>query len=145
MTFSRQVTVNWQGTLMEGNGTAQAGTGAFSLPVTFPRRIGEPEGATSPEELVAAAHGTCYAMVVAANLGRRNASASSSKVVCTVTGEKTDAGLKVLSSKLHVTAEGLNGITASEFEQMAKEAEGKCPISNALRGNIDISVEVSVK
>lgn len=145
MTFSRKVTVDWQGTLMEGNGTAKAGTGAFSLPVTFPRRVGEPEGATSPEELVAAAHGTCYAMVVAANLGRRNASASSSTVVCTVTGEKTDAGLKVLSSKLQVTATGLNGITAPEFEQMAKEAEGKCPISNALRGNIEISVEVSVK
>ncbi|MFO7303697.1 MAG: OsmC family peroxiredoxin [Acidobacteriota bacterium] len=144
-TFSRQVTVNWQGTLMDGSGTAQAGTGAFSLPVTFPRRVGEPEGTTSPEELIAAAHGACYAMVVAANLGRRNASAKSSTVVCTVTGEKTDAGLKVLSSKLHVTAEGLEGITAAEFEQMAKEAEGKCPISNALRGNLEISVEVSVR
>jgi osmotically inducible protein OsmC len=54
-TFSRQVTVNWQGTLMDGSGTAQAGTGAFSLPVTFPRRVGEPEGTTSPEELIAAA------------------------------------------------------------------------------------------
>ncbi len=51
MTFSRQREVDWQGTIMEGAGTAKAGTGAFTLPVTFPRRIGEPEGATSPEEL----------------------------------------------------------------------------------------------
>jgi len=145
MTFSRHVTVDWQGGIMDGKGSAQAGTGAFTLPVTFPRRIGEPEGATSPEELVAAAHGTCYAMVVAANLGRKNASAAATKVVCTVTGEKTDAGLKILSSKLQVEVQGLTGISAADFEAMAKEAEGKCPVSGALRGNLEITVEVTVK
>jgi osmotically inducible protein OsmC len=145
MTFSRHVTVDWQGGIMDGNGSAKAGTGAFTLPVTFPRRIGEPEGATSPEELIAAAHGTCYAMVVAANLGRKNASAKATKVTCTVTGEKTDAGLKILSSKLQLEAQGLEGISASDFEVMAKEAEGKCPVSGALRGNLEISVEVMVK
>jgi osmotically inducible protein OsmC len=145
MTFSRQVTVDWQGNLMEGGGTAKAGTGAFTLPVTFPRRIGEPEGATSPEELVAAAHGACYAMVVAANLGRRKASAKATTVTCTVTGEKTDAGLKILSSKLQVVAEGLDGISAADFGAMAKDAEGGCPVSGALRGNVTIDVEVTVK
>lgn len=145
MTFSRQATIDWQGGIMDGNGSAKAGSGAFSLPVTFPRRIGEPEGATSPEELIAAAHGTCYAMVVAANLGRRNASAKSTQVTCTVTGEKTDAGLKVLSSKLKLVAEGVSGMSASEFEAMAKEAEGGCPVSNALRGNLTIEVDVLVK
>jgi osmotically inducible protein OsmC len=143
--FSRHVTVDWQGTLLEGKGTAKAGSGAFDLPATFPRRIGEPEGTTSPEELIAAAHGTCYAMVVAANLGRRNASADRTQVVCTVTGEKTDAGLKVVSSKLQLTAEGLKGIDAAAFTEMAKQAEGGCPISNALRGNVAIEVEVVVK
>ena len=145
MTFSRQVTVDWQGGIMDGNGTAKAGSGAFSLPVTFPKRIGEPEGATSPEELIAGAHGACYAMVIAATLGRRNASAKATKVTCTVTGEKTDAGLKILSSKLKLEAEGLEGISAADFEAMAKEAEGKCPVSGALRGNLEISVEVTVK
>jgi osmotically inducible protein OsmC len=145
MTFSRHVTVDWQGGIMDGNGSAKAGTGAFTLPVTFPRRIGEPEGATSPEELIAAAHGTCYAMVVAANLGRKNASAKATKVTCTVTGEKTDAGLKILSSTLQLEATGLEGISAADFEAMAKEAEGKCPVSGALRGNLAISVEVTVK
>ena len=145
MTFSRQVTVDWQGSIMEGKGSATAGTGAFTLPVTFPRRIGEPEGATSPEELIAAAHGTCYAMVVAANLGKRKASARATQVTCTVTGEKTDAGLKILSSKLQLVAEGLEGISASDFETMAKEAEGGCPVSGALRGNLKIDVEVKVK
>ena len=55
-TFSRHVDVNWQGSVIEGKGEAKAGTGAFSLPVAFPNRIGEAGGKTSPEELMAAAH-----------------------------------------------------------------------------------------
>ncbi len=144
-TFSRTVTVDWQGTLMEGSGTAAAATGAFSLPVTFPRRIGEPEGQTSPEELIAAAHGTCYAMVVAGALSRNNASVRRSKVVCTVTADKSDAGIKIASSKLELTVEGLTGMDAATFERTAREAEGKCPVSNALRGSLSIDVVVAVK
>ena len=60
--FSRSVTVDWTGSIMEGKGQVKAGSGAFSLPVTFPARIGEPAGHTSPEELVAASHAACYAM-----------------------------------------------------------------------------------
>ena len=86
---------------MEGTGEAKAGTGAFSLPVDLPARIGEPvEGSTSPEELIAAAHAICYSMVVAATLGRKNASARSTEVRCTVTGNKSDAGMRIVSSKL---------------------------------------------
>ena len=62
-TFSRSTTVNWAGSIMEGGGTAVAGTGAFSLPVSFPKRIGDPAGTTSPEELISASHAACYAMV----------------------------------------------------------------------------------
>ena len=64
MTFERHVDVDWQGSVMEGKGEAKAGSGAFSLPVTFPSRIGEPAGKTSPEELMAAAHAACYAMAL---------------------------------------------------------------------------------
>jgi osmotically inducible protein OsmC len=145
MTFSRHTTVDWKGTILEGTGDAKAGSGAFSLPVTFPRRIGEPEGSTSPEELISAAHGTCYAMVIAATLGRNNASVERSQVVCTVTGEKTDAGLKILTSKLDLTVHGLKGLDAAGFEKMAREAEGKCPVSNALRGAVAIEVTVTVR
>ncbi len=130
---------------MEGTGEAKAGSGAFSLPVSFPRRIGEPEGVTSPEELMAAAHAACYAMVVAATLGRMNATMQKSTVTCTVTGEKTDAGLKILSSALEVVAEGLAGMDAALFEKTAKDAEGKCPVSNALRGSLAITVKASAR
>jgi osmotically inducible protein OsmC len=137
--------VDWQGTLMDGKGTAKAGTGAFSLPVTFPRRIGEPEGSTSPEELIAAAHGTCFAMVIAGAIGRNNASVKSAQVVCTVTADKGDAGIKITTSKLDLTVEGLTGLDAAAFEKIAKEAEGKCPVSGALRGSLAIEVNVTVK
>jgi lipoyl-dependent peroxiredoxin len=140
-TFSRSVTVDWAGSIMEGKGQAKAGTGAFTLPVTFPARIGEPEGHTSPEELVAAAHAACYAMALNAALGRKNASAAKTKVVATVTADKGEAGIKLTTSKLDVTVEGLQGMEASAFPAFAREAEGKCPISNALRGGLSIEVD----
>jgi osmotically inducible protein OsmC len=143
-TFSRSTTVNWQGTIMEGKGEAVAGTGAFTLPVTFASRIGEPAGKTSPEELIAAAHASCYAMALNATLGRKNAKASTTTVVATVTADKGDAGIKIVSSKLTVTATGLEGLDAAQFAETAKEAESRCPVSNALRNNLQITVETHV-
>ena len=145
MTFSRSSTVNYSGTIMEGAGNAVAGTGAFSLPVSFPKRIGEPEGTTSPEELIAAAHATCYAMVVTGALTRANASTKQRSVKCTITADKGDAGIKIPNSKLELTAEGLTGMDAAAFEKMAREAEGKCPVSNLLRSGLAIDLVVSVK
>jgi len=144
-TFSRNVTVDWNGNLMEGKGEAKAGTGAFSLPVTFAQRVGEPGGATSPEELIAAAHAACYAMVVAGMMGRNNASSKVTHVTCTVTADKGDAGIKIMSSKLELVAEGLTGLSAADFEAKAREAEGKCPVSAALRPGMSIELNVSVK
>jgi osmotically inducible protein OsmC len=145
MTFARNATVRWSGSIMEGTGDATAGSGAFSLPVSFPRRIGDAEGTTSPEELIAAAHATCYSMVVAATLGRKNASARSTEVKCTVTADKSEAGIKIVTSRLELVADGLSGIDTDAFIQSAKEAEGKCPVSNALRGSVAIEVDVRVK
>jgi osmotically inducible protein OsmC len=144
-TFSRTVTVDWAGSVLEGKGTAKAGTGAFNLPVTFPSRIGEPEGRTSPEELMAASHAACYAMALNATLGRKGASAAKTLVTATITADKSDAGIKLTTSKLKVVAEGLQGMEKSAFADVAREAEGKCPISNALRGNLQIEVEAEAK
>jgi osmotically inducible protein OsmC len=130
---------------MEGKGTAKAGTGAFSLPVSFPRRIGEAEGVTSPEELVAASHAACYAMVVAGMLAKNNASVKSTTLTCTITADKTDAGIKLTTSKLEVAVEGLTGMDAATFDTKAKEAEKGCPISNALRPALAIEIVTTVK
>ena len=144
--FSRHVTVDWSGPLKEGGkGVATAGTGAFNLPVTFPNRIGEPNGTTSPEELIAAAHAACYAMVINAHVGRLGGSIAKTHVTCTVTADLSDAGIKIQSSKLELTVEGLQGVDPAQFSQIAKDAEGKCPVSGALRGGLAIEVSATVK
>jgi lipoyl-dependent peroxiredoxin len=144
-TFERHVDVEWTGSVMEGGGTAKAGSGAFSLPVTFPSRIGEAGGKTSPEELMAAAHAACYAMALNGTLGRtEGVSVDRTSVRATITADKGDAGIKIQSSKLEVTAYGLKGADAAKFTEIAKTAEGKCPVSNAYRGTMQITVEAKV-
>ncbi len=143
-TFERHVDVDWQGSVMEGKGAAKAGSGAFNLPVTFPARIGESGGKTSPEELMAAAHAACYAMALNGTLGRKQASADRTVVTAAITADKGDAGIKIMSSKLTVTAYGLKGADAAQFKEIAKEADSKCPVSNAYRGTMEITVDAKV-
>ena len=140
-TFERHVDVEWSGSVMEGGGTAKAGTGAFTLPVTFPSRIGEPAGKTSPEELIAAAHATCFAMALNATVGRKGGAIARTDVTATVSADKGDAGIKITTSKLTVVAHGLTGIPKDQFAEVAKEAESKCPVSNALRGSLTIELD----
>jgi osmotically inducible protein OsmC len=144
-TFSRHVKIDWKGSVLEGSGEAKAGSGAFSLPVSFPRRIGESEGVTSPEELIAAAHASCYAMALNATVGRKGGAIAATHITCTVTADKGEAGIKITNSKLSVIAEGLTGIDPKAFADVAKEAEGKCPVSNALRGSVQIDVEAATR
>jgi len=144
-TFSRQADVNWQGSVMEGKGELKAGTGAFSLPVTFPSRVGEAQGKTSPEELMAAAHAACYAMALNGTIGRtEGVSVERTAVRATITADKGEAGIKILSSKLEATAYGLKGADAAKFTEIAKLAESRCPVSNAYRGTMQITVEAKV-
>ena len=142
--FARHVDVEWNGNLMEGNGTAKAGTGAFSVPVTFPSRIAEKgDGTTTPEELLAGAHAICYAMVLANTIGKQGGKARRVRVTATITADKSDAGLKVVSSNLKAVVEGLEGIDKGGIQELATGAEKGCPISNAIRNNVSISVDAS--
>ena len=129
---------------MEGNGRVKAGTAAFDQSVTFPSRIGEGDGKTTPEELLAASHGVCYAMGLAATLGRQGGKAARLRVTTTVTADKGEAGIKVVSSHIKARAEGLEGVDAAKFDEIAKLAEQRCPISNAIRGSVSITVESQV-
>jgi len=144
-TFERHVDVEWVGSVMEGKGDVKAGSGAFTLPVTFPARIGEPNGHTSPEELIAAAHAACFAMALNGTVGRKGGSIARTHVSATVIADKGPTGIKLTTSKLKVVAEGLQGIDKADFAAVAKEAEGGCPISNALRGTMEIELETEVR
>lgn len=143
-TFARNVDVEWTGNLMDGSGVAKAGTGAFSVPVTFPSRIAATgDGKTTPEELMAASHAVCYAMVLTNTITKEGGKASKVRVTATVTADKSDAGIKVVSSHLKATVEGLEGIDKNKLSELATGAEKGCPISNALRGAVAITVEAT--
>jgi osmotically inducible protein OsmC len=140
-TLERHCDVKWEGPIREGNGEVAGGTGAFKLPVTFLSRVEQPGGKTSPEEMVAGAHAACYAMALTATMGRRNASAKRLNVTATVEADFGPNGIKIQASHLKVTAEGLQGVSAADFPQLARDAEQGCPVSNALRGSLKIDVE----
>jgi osmotically inducible protein OsmC len=141
--FARHATVDWQGPVKEGSGEAKAGTGAFTLPVSFVRRVGEPEGTTSPEELIAAAHASCYAMALNGHVGRKGGAIAKTHVTCTI-GAEFENGITIKSSKLEVVAEGLTGVEAADFQSLAEEASANCPVSNALKGSLAIEVVARV-
>jgi lipoyl-dependent peroxiredoxin len=147
MATDRRAEVTWQGDLMGGSGVVErVGSGAFGpLDVTWASRAEEPAGRTSPEELIAAAHASCYAMALNATVGRKGGSIAKTTVTATVVADKGDAGIKLTTSKLKVVAEGLQGIEKAQFAEVAKEAEGKCPISNALRGNLQIELTAETR
>lgn len=142
--FSRSVSVAWEGSVKDGNGVVEAGTGAFTLPVTFPRRIGEPEGSTSPEELMAAAHGSCYAMALNAFIGKKGGAIAKTHITCTVSAV-FDNGITIQKSKIDVVAEGLTGVEAADFPALAKEASDNCPVSKVLKVALEVEVVGSVK
>ena len=143
-TFSRNVTVNWEGSIMEGKGSAKAGSGAFTLPVSFPRRIGDAEGVTSPEELIAAAHASCYAMALSGGLSRRGTPPRHMHVEAEVTFDKVGDAWSVISSHLIVVGQ-VDDISDADFDAAAQAAKDGCPISRALNENVEIVVEPTLE
>ena len=143
-TFARHVDVDWTGNLMEGSGVAKAGTGAFTTAVTFPSRIhAEGDGKTTPEELLAASHAVCFTMVLTNTIAKQGGTTSGVHVTATVTADKGDAGIKVVSSHLDAVVNGLEGLDKSGLQALAEGAEKGCPISNALRGTVAITVNAT--
>lgn len=141
-TFARRADVDWTGGLMDGSGSVKAGSGAFTLPVTFPSRIAESgDGKTTPEELMAASHAVCYAMVLTNTIGKQGGKARRVSVTATVTADRGEGGIKVVSSHLKASVEGLEGIEGGKLSELATGAEKSCPISNAIRGSVAITVE----
>jgi osmotically inducible protein OsmC len=136
--------VDWTGGLLDGNGKVGGGSNAFSLPVTFPSRVAEREdGKTTPEELLAASHAVCYAMVLTNTIGKQGGKATRIRVTATITADKSEAGIKLTNSHLKATVEGLQGIDKGSLQSLAEGAEKGCPISNAIRPALSITVEAT--
>jgi lipoyl-dependent peroxiredoxin len=146
MAAKRTAEVTWKGALIDGAGTIDAVTsGAVAgLPVTWASRTEAADGRTSPEELVAAAHASCYAMAFSGGLGRNGTPPTSLKVTATVTFDKVESGWKVASSALTVRGV-VPGLDAETFVRLAEVAKDGCPISGALKGNVALSVDAALE
>ena len=146
MAAVRRAEATWTGSLAEGSGMINyVSSGSFTrLPVSWASRTEEANGRTSPEELVAAAHASCYAMAFSGSLGRNGTPPTSLKVAATVTFDKLAAGWKVVSSAL--TVHGVvPGIDAATFTSLAEAARDGCPISTMMHGNVALSVEATLE
>ena len=146
MATTRQADATWAGDLLSGRGTVSAATtGVFrDLPTTWASRIGEPEGVTSPEELLATAHASCFSMAVSNELAKACTPPTRVKVSVAVTGDKLESGWTGLSSAITVSAV-VPGATEASFQDAATKAKDGCPISKALKGNVELSVVATLE
>lgn len=140
----RRATVTWEGTLPQGRGTIDTGSGVLQgSPVTWASRMEQPEGKTSPEELLAAAEAECYTMVLTNMLSQKGNTPNRLVVSATCTVEKQGEGLKITTIHLDVQGD-VPGVDQDTLSRIAQEAEQACPVSNALRGNVRIDVTARV-
>ena len=145
MAATRSAHAVWNGDLLAGNGLVSATTSkAFSdLSVSWKARTEEPGGSTSPEELVAAAHASCFAMALSFGLGDSGTPPTKLEVDATITFEQVDGLWKVASSALKVVGM-VPGLAADSFQSAAEEAKDGCPISQMMAGNVALSVEATL-
>ena len=138
----RRAEVVWEGNLIQGSGkVVSVGSGALrELPITWASRTERSDGKTSPEELIAAAHAACYAMAFSHTLAQAGTPAERLSVNAVCTFEQVEAGFKITTMDLDVRGK-VPGLDEAGFEKAAQQAEQGCPVSNALRNNVQIRVK----
>ncbi len=137
---TRQAGIVWEGALASGNGTLSSGSGALEqLPVTWASRTERADGKTSPEELIAAAHASCFAMALSLMLGENHTPAERLTVSAACTLDEIDGAPKITTVELTVRGR-VSGLEPAGFEQAIARAADLCPVSNALRGNVAIAL-----
>jgi osmotically inducible protein OsmC len=139
MAADKQAWVGWRGDLATGEGTIErVGSGAFGpLPVTWAARTGDDEGnTTSPEELIAAAHASCFSMALSLGLAKQGTPPQRLSVSATVTFVP---GTGITRSAIDVEGE-VSGIDEATFQKAAEDTKDGCPVSQALKGNVELSV-----
>jgi len=139
--MQRKGSAHWSGGLKDGTGTVSTASGVlnnaqYSFGTRFENGIG-----TNPEELIAAAHASCFSMALSAQLGNAGMTAESIDTTATVTLEKTDAGFTITSSHLDVTVK-IAGADQVKFDEATKAAETGCPISRVLNAKITMDAKL---
>ena len=142
MAAVRRADAVWEGDLLTGSGRVSASSsGAFrDLAVSWSARTESSGGKTSPEELLAAAHSSCFAMALSAGLARAGTPPERLEVSAEVTFDKVDAGWKVTRSRLTVRGR-VPKSDAEGFRKAAEAARDGCPVSQALKGNVQLELD----
>ncbi|MDJ0469563.1 OsmC family protein [Rhodococcoides fascians] len=135
----------WNGTLEQGSGQVElSSSGAATFDVSFPKRAAEnADGTTSPEELIAAAHSSCYAMQLSALIAEAGGTPQSLEVTADVSLGPDQPGFKLTGIKLTVRGE-VDGLDADGFAKAAQAAKETCPVSKALAG-VEITLDAALE
>jgi len=141
----RTADVTWNGDLLSGAGTIDyVSSGVFSrMPVSWAARTGAHNGKTSPEELLAAAHAACFSMAFSSRLAKNGTPAMKLNVKAAVSFDNASGGWKVTTSRITVIGD-VPGIDLAKFQELAEDAKENCPISSALKGNVELAVDASL-
>jgi osmotically inducible protein OsmC len=131
MATTRTATTQWQGSLLEGSGQVTLESSKLgTFDVSWPARTEEPGGLTSPEELIAAAHSSCYSMALSGALAKAGTPPTALQTTAEVTFQP---GTGITES--HITVRGnVPGISSEDFQAAAEDAKQNCPVSKALTG-----------
>ena len=141
----RRAEIEWTGTLEQGRGGFTVGSWMLGeIPVTWASRTGPVENSTSPEELIAAAHASCYAMALTMVLNGKDTPSEGLRVIADCTLDEVDEGFRITTIDLDVQGR-VPGLDDGGFQSAAEEAHRICPVSNALKGNVQINVSASLE
>jgi len=137
---TRTAKIVWEGPLASGAGKLTGASGALDqLPVTWASRTERPDGKTSPEELIAAAHASCFAMALSLLLGENHTPPERVDVEADCTLDEVDGAPRITVVQLRTRAR-VPGLEPASFEEILEHAAALCPVSNALRGNVEIDL-----
>jgi osmotically inducible protein OsmC len=144
MAVERTASATWEGSLASGSGRVSTQSGVISnAAVNWSSRAVQADENTSPEELIAAAHATCVLMALAGALARAETPPQRLESEATATFEETDDGFRITTMRLSIRGE-VDGLDEEGFRRAAQEAAENCPVSQALRGNVEVSLEASL-
>ena len=142
---TRNAGVTWDGSLARGSGVLSSGSHALrDLPVTWAARTEAPEGKTSPEELIAAAHATCFTMALALVLGEAGTPPERLTTSAGCVLAEVEGAPRITELALRVRAQ-TGSVDEVPFNDAVAKATALCPVSNALRGNVEISIDAALE
>ena len=144
MAVERTASADWEGDLMEGSGTVSTQSGVVSnATVKWSSRAEQADENTSPEELIAAALATCVSMALAHGLAQAGTPPQRIETEATATFDQVDEGFRMTTIQLGIRGQ-VDGLDEDAFREAAEGAKEGCPVSQALKGNVDVSLDASL-